>query len=78
MAMMGFNDDDWFLRAIMGFQLQLWVFNGNYGFSMAIMGFNGNHGFAIVLVHSCTFDIFFHYRSIRIYTHVLLVFLVLM
>ena len=60
MAMMGFNDDDWFLRAIMGFQL-------------AIMGFNGNHGFAVVLVHSCTFDIFFHYRSIRIYTHVLLV-----
>ena len=26
-----------------------------------------------VFVHSCIFDIFFHYRSIRIYTHVLLV-----
>ena len=26
-----------------------------------------------VFVHSCIFDIFFHYRSIRIYTHMLLV-----
>ena len=52
---------------------RLWVFNGDYSFSLTIMGFhwqlqvfNGDHGFEVLLVYSCTFDIFFHYRSIRI------------
>ena len=67
---------------IRGFQWRLQVLKGNYGFSLTIRGFhwqswvfNGDHGFVIVLMYSCTFDNFFHYRSIRIYTHVLLVFI---
>ena len=34
-------------------------------FSLAFTCFNDYHGFD-VLVHSCTFNTFFHYRSIRI------------
>ena len=56
------------------------AFQWHYGLLLAIRGFQwqlgvfiGTHGFDIVLVYSCTFDTFFHYRSIRIYTHVLLV-----
>ena len=35
-------------------------------FSLVITGFNVDQGFDVVLVHLCTFDTFFHYRSIRI------------
>ena len=51
----------------------LWHFNGIMDFYWQLGVFIGTHRFDIVLVYLCTFDTFFHYRSIRIYTHVLLV-----
>ena len=46
------------------------------GFHWHSLVFIGDHGFDIVLVYPCTFDTFFQYRSIRIYTHMLLVYLI--
>ena len=40
-----------FIGDLGGFQWQLWVFNCDYGFD-------------VVLVHSCTFNTFFHYRCV--------------
>ena len=59
----------------MGFHWRFFIFNGDYSFYLTIIiigfqwqlwVFNGYYEFDIVLVHSCTFDTFFHYRSIRI------------
>ena len=72
MAMLGFNDDNEFSLTIVGFSLSI------LGFDWQLWGFDSDHGFSVVLLHPCTFDTFFHYRSIRIYTYVLLVFIAIM
>ena len=51
----------------MGFHSQLWVFTDSHGLLMAIIGLMLFSCIHVHLIH------FFHYRSIRIYTHVLLV-----